>query len=137
MKLVLDTNVLIAALISHGTCHEVLEHCVRQHELIASTFILNEVQSTLLKKFHYTRHEVSEVITLLKTGIDLVTPLPHKTQICRDPDDDMILATAVSGSCKCIVTGDNDLLELVSHHEIDIVLPSAFWRYEQEHASAP
>ncbi len=39
MKIVLDTNVLIAAFISHGTCNELLEHCALNHEVILSPFI--------------------------------------------------------------------------------------------------
>lgn len=34
MKIVLDTNVLIAALIARGVCHELLEHCVLRHTLL-------------------------------------------------------------------------------------------------------
>ncbi|GJL66171.1 MAG: putative toxin-antitoxin system toxin component, PIN family [Nitrospirales bacterium] len=135
MKLALDTNVLIAAFIAHRTCYDVLEHSIRQHELIASTLIFDEVRSTLLKNFHYTRQETTDVITLLKAGIVAVDPHPLKTSICRDPDDDIILATAITGACQCIVTGDHDLLEFTTYQGIDILLPNAYWRYEQESGS--
>ena len=36
MRVVLDSNVLIAAFTAHGSCAELLEHCVRQHEPVAS-----------------------------------------------------------------------------------------------------
>lgn len=42
MKIVLDTNVFIAAFISHGACHELLEHCAIRHEIILSPFIYDE-----------------------------------------------------------------------------------------------
>ena len=42
MKVVLDTNVLIAAFITKGVCSELLEHCLRRHEIIMSEFILDE-----------------------------------------------------------------------------------------------
>jgi len=42
MRVVLDTNVLIAAFIARGICSAVLEHCVRQHTLVTSDFILNQ-----------------------------------------------------------------------------------------------
>ena len=54
MKIVLDTNVLIAALISRGVCHEVLEHCVMRHVLFTSEFILEETQEKLIEKFGYS-----------------------------------------------------------------------------------
>ena len=51
MKIVLDTNVLIAALIARGVCHELLEHCVLRHTLFTSEFILNETHEKLTEKF--------------------------------------------------------------------------------------
>ncbi|NNJ83335.1 MAG: putative toxin-antitoxin system toxin component, PIN family [Gammaproteobacteria bacterium] len=40
-------------------------------------------------------------------------PLPHP--VCRDLDDDVILATALAGDAGVIVTGDKDLTDLISH----------------------
>lgn len=54
MKFVLDTNVLIAAFITSGVCHEILEHVIRNHELVLSDFIANEFKDKLLNKFQYT-----------------------------------------------------------------------------------
>lgn len=51
MKILLDTNVLIAALIARGVCHELLEHCARRHKLVTSDFILDEVRNKLIQKF--------------------------------------------------------------------------------------
>jgi putative PIN family toxin of toxin-antitoxin system len=42
MKVVLDTNVLIAAFITRGSSSDLLEHCIRQHEIVTSEFILDE-----------------------------------------------------------------------------------------------
>jgi predicted nucleic acid-binding protein len=36
VRLVLDTNVLIAAIVARGACHELLEHCARQHRVVTS-----------------------------------------------------------------------------------------------------
>ena len=43
MKVALDTNVLIAAFITKGVCSELLEHCLRRHEIIMSEFIVSKV----------------------------------------------------------------------------------------------
>ena len=53
MKLVLDTNVLVAAFISEGVCHELLEHCFLKHEVVLSNRILKELDETLQKKFKF------------------------------------------------------------------------------------
>jgi len=46
--------------------------------------------------------------------------------VCRDPDDDNILAAAVSGKCDCVITGDKDLLVLKEYEGIDIFSPRDF-----------
>ena len=51
--------------------------------------------------------------------------------VSRDSDDDNIIATAIAGSCRCIVTGDKDLLDLGRYKEIDILAPGQFWQFEQ------
>ena len=52
------------------------------------------------------------------------------TQVCRDPDDDIILGTGIAGNVTCIVTGDKDLLVLKRFDSVDIVSPAEFSRYE-------
>jgi predicted nucleic acid-binding protein len=46
--------------------------------------------------------------------------------ICRDPNDDVVLACAVAGEADCIVTRDQDLLSLRSYEGIDILPPEQF-----------
>lgn len=130
MRVVLDTNVLIAALIAHGTCHEVLEECIHRHELVASAFLLRELHRVLVNKFGYGRREANEVERLLKARTILVSPQPLDGPVCSDPDDDVILATAGAGGCRCLITGDKDFLRLQQFRGIDIITPDQFWSYE-------
>lgn len=130
MRLVLDTNVLIAAFISHGVCHELVEYCILHHEVITSAFIQDEFQKTLLQKFKLSRADVIKAHQLLSQRLTQVRHLKLDKPVCRDRDDDAILGTAVAGHCRCIVTGDKDLLALRRYHSIDILAPADFWRYE-------
>lgn len=130
MRVVLDTNVLLAALITRGTCHELLEYCVHEHELVTSRFILEEARQALVKKFRFSRREAKEAIPLLNTRMTIVTPETLQAPVCRDPDDDKIMGTAFAGACECIVTGDKDLLVLERCRGINIVSPDRFWGYE-------
>lgn len=132
MKILLDTNVLIAAFIARGTCAELLEYCSASHTLVTSAFILNEFREKLRKKFHYTLNETKEAVQLLKMKMILVHVKKIIERTCRDPDDDWVLAAALKGNCDCIVTGDRDLLDLKCFNEIAIVSPSQFWHYENE-----
>ena len=51
---------------------------------------------------------------------------PLFEEICRDPDDDMVLATAIAAQADLILTGDEDLLVLAEHGGIRILSPRQF-----------
>jgi predicted nucleic acid-binding protein len=58
---------------------------------------------------------------------EVVEPI-EVPRVCRDPDDDEVLAAAVIGEAAFIVTGDEDLLVLKTHGEIRILTPAEFHR---------
>jgi putative PIN family toxin of toxin-antitoxin system len=130
VRLVLDTNVLIAAFVARGVCHELLEHCERRHHLVTSEQILREFESKLLTKFKVPAPRAAAATALLRSRLEVVEPAALAEPVCRDPDDDWVLATAATGGCVCIVTGDRDLLDLESYHGIPILAPGAFWAFE-------
>jgi putative PIN family toxin of toxin-antitoxin system len=130
VRLVLDTNVLLAAFLSRGVCHDLLEHCEREHQGITSEFILREFQDKLLEKFRVPPAKASAAVALLEAHMERITPAALAAPVCRDPDDDWVLATAVEGACTCIVTGDKDLLVLEDYKGIRILSPSDFWDFE-------
>lgn len=131
MNLVLDTNVLIAAFISKGLCYTLLEHCLRVHASITSEFILSEVREKLTEKFKYSNEDAAAVLILLRSKMQVVEFTPLETSVCRDPDDDAVLATAIAGNASCIITGDKDLLILKRFDSVDILSPSEFADYEE------
>lgn len=130
MRVVLDTNVLIAAFIARGVCSDLLEHCVRRHTLVTSDFILTEFRGTLTSKFKFTDDEAGSAAALLLSRMDMVKPNALPAPVCRDRDDDTVLATAMTGNCDCIVTGDKDLLVLTRFGDVDILNPADFMKYE-------
>ncbi|HET8551362.1 MAG TPA: putative toxin-antitoxin system toxin component, PIN family [Gammaproteobacteria bacterium] len=130
MRLVFDTNVLIAAFISHGQCSDILEHCARRHVLVSSEFVLMEFEAKLLEKFHIEPTDVHAARVLLASRMEIVQPAALAEPVCRDPDDDWILATALEGRCDCIITGDKDLLTLNAYGRVRILGPGEFWQYE-------
>jgi putative PIN family toxin of toxin-antitoxin system len=133
VRLVLDTNVLVAALVARGTCSDLLEHCVRQHIVISSQFLLNELGDVLEKKFRQRATDVRATLELFAETFALVTPDPLDPPVCRDRDDDVVLAAALAGECAAIITGDQDLLILNPFQGIQVLAPSAFWKWESEH----
>ena len=131
MRVLLDTNVLIAAFISsQGRCAELLEHCAQAHELVTSDALLEEYHEKLVKKFRLPPNLADARIALLRSQMEVVQPASLPSPICRDPDDDQVLAAALTANCRCIVTGDHDLLVLGSCEGVAIITPGEFAAFE-------
>lgn len=131
MRIVPDTNLLISAEISaQGASGQLLDRVLDVHDVILSNPILDELTDVLSSKFGYDNLRISRVISHILANAEIVEPVTFETQICRDPDDDAILGTAVAGNADCIVTGDNDLLIIGRFQGVDIISPSEFARYE-------
>jgi uncharacterized protein len=127
MRVVLDTNVIIAAFASRGLCSEVFEVCLSGHSVITSEFILSEVREKLFQKIRLPQAIVRNIITYLRDTSEIVRPEPINEIVCRDKDDNIIIGTALGGKVKLIITGDEDLLSLKHYKGIKMVTPREFW----------
>lgn len=125
MKIVLDTNVLVAAFVAEGLCRDIVRRRVRAHSLISSQVLLDELAGTLLRKFKIDPSQIAW-LSVYNDHATLVDAQPLPVAVCRDPDDDFVLATALAGQADVIVTGDDDLLILGSYHGIRILSPRQF-----------
>jgi uncharacterized protein len=132
VKLLLDTNVLVAALIARGVCADLLEHCVREHVIVASQPLLDELCDVLTRKFKQRASDARAAVRLFREASALVVAEPLESAVCRDRDDDMVLGTALAAACEAIITGDQDLLVLDPFRDIRVLAPSAFWKWEAE-----
>jgi len=130
--MLLDTNVLVAALVARGTCADVLEHGVRVHTVISSGELLDELEDVLVRKLRQRSSDARAAAKLFGARFTLVSPAALAAPVCRDRDDDLVLATASSGQCAAIITGDQDLLVLDPFQNIRIMSPSTFWKWDSE-----
>ena len=130
MRVVLDTNVLIAAFISRGQSSELFEYLARRHTIVLSKFILDEFQDKLRSKFGVSAARTREAIELIRARADIVKSPSLKSPVSRDPDDDYVLSTAQTGAADCLITGDKDLLVLKEFAGIPILRPADFWKFE-------
>ncbi len=125
MRVVLDTNTLISALLFSGTASRLVPLWQsRSITLLISKAILQEYLRTLAyPKFRLSDQEIRGVIEeKLLPFVKTVQVKKHLTVVQRDPEDDKFLECAVAGRAKYLVTGDRDLLELGSYRGI-MILP--------------
>jgi len=127
MRVVLDTNVLIAAFAARGLCSEVFEVCLTGHTIVISEHILSEVERILIKKIHLPRNITSSIMVYLRDVAEIFEPQVIEDSACRDIEDRKIIGTAISGNAQLIITGDDDLLTLKKFMKIDMVTPREFW----------
>jgi putative PIN family toxin of toxin-antitoxin system len=125
LKLVLDTNVLLSAVLVPGTCRELLKGQALLHEWFTSAGLVAELAEKLEGKLGLPP-ERTPLFLVYQRRARLVAPLPLPTRVCRDPDDDLVLATALAAQADVIITGDKDLLTLKTHGGVRIRSPRQF-----------
>ncbi len=128
MRAVFDTNVLIAAFLTDGLCSKLLVRARRKEcDLVLSTDILKEFERILFEKFSLSRSELSEAKRLVTEAASGVCTLTGKVEpMCRDRDDDKVLACAKQCNAEYLVTGDQDLLTIKRYSQVQIVSPRTF-----------
>jgi putative PIN family toxin of toxin-antitoxin system len=127
MKIVLDSNIIVAAYAGRGLCNSVFELCLDRHSVIISDFILKEVYRTLHSKLKMPIKNVQIIIDYLKEFCILSEYEKLKEIICRDKNDNDIIALALSNNVGYLITGDNDLLVLKKYKNVKIISPRDFW----------
>jgi putative PIN family toxin of toxin-antitoxin system len=135
-KAVLDTNILVSAFLFFERCGVPVELLGKardeQFTLVSSTPILDELEGVLNRnrgahaRYGYTAAAVRAYRMVLEVEAVLAEPKPPFPRLSRDPDDDVIIATAVAAKADYLVTGDNDLLVLGEHQGVRIVTPRQF-----------
>ena len=133
-KAVLDTNVLASGLASFLIEESIpgqLLHAFLDDwfELIYSEYLLTEPRRTLTKSYFARRLNQDQISRVLAAMADeaAITPITVTVSgVATHPEDDLILATAVSGHADYLVTGDRQLLQLGSYQGVRILSPRAF-----------
>jgi putative PIN family toxin of toxin-antitoxin system len=132
MKVVLDTNIWVSAVIWGGIPEKIV--LLQDKQLISlamSELLLNEIKNTFNKgklqpKLKALNLMVDSVINLIRESVTVYPINNLNVPELRDPDDSIILATAIASESKVIVTGDQDLLTLIQYQEIEIMTAKNF-----------
>ena len=95
-------------------------------QVFTSPDILGEIEEKLRLKFGFHPRHAHLLATFVRRQTTSVAVKGSPPKVCRDPDDDFILAATVNAGCDYLVTGDKDLLELKNCERVKIVTPREF-----------
>lgn len=128
-RVVLDTNVLISALLFRGGLSKIVGLWQKGKIIpVISKETFSELVTVLeYPKFSLTQEETNSIIKYeILPYFEIVEVVKDVKGICRDPEDDKFISCAISGSADYIVSGDKDLFDLKQYKSIKIIKASDF-----------
>jgi uncharacterized protein len=115
LRAVIDTNVWVSALLNQRGAPAQLRAALTagRFTLVISDPLLDELADVLARpriarRYGVTAADIAELLLLLRR-IGQGVPVVGDLQVCRDPDDDIVIETAIRGRADVLVTGDDDL----------------------------
>ena len=128
LRLVIDTNLWISFIISKKL--NLLEPTLLavNTRILFSSELVEELQATITKpklQKYFSENALEEMLTVFDPYIDFIT-VKSKVAICRDPNDNFLLALAKDGKANYLLTGYNDLLNIGKYGKTIIIKISEF-----------
>ncbi len=126
-KVLLDTNILVSAVIYGGTPREILSLVLDKQIIgVTSLVLLAELVDVLRKKFKLTSGDILLIEKEIKKNFILVYPTQTVDILPNNNPDNRVLEAAVAGNCHYIITGDRELLGLKVFQGVNIVTATEF-----------
>ena len=116
MRVVLDTNTLVSALLFSGTAARLvpLWQSGRVRLLVSRPILQEYLRVLAYPKFRLSPEEIRGLLDEVLPFVESVRVRQHLSVVPRDPDDDKFLECAVAGRATHVITGDQDLRTLGS-----------------------
>lgn len=124
MRAVIDTNVLLSALLWGGTPRALLEHVRNGTVTLISSQALSAELARVLERPKFDVILLRSNTSRAQTLAVVIDPPPLVQPLCRDPDDDAVLTLAIASQADLLISGDDDLLSLGSFEGIPILTPT-------------
>jgi len=127
IRIVLDTNILISSILFKGELTEIVDLWKRGKIVpVVSRETFDEFRTVLeYPKFKLTRDEITSIIEQeVLPFFEIADPSDKVSRVCKDPDDDMFIACALSASVDFIVSGDKHLCDVGVYKTIKIIRAS-------------
>ena len=127
MRVVLDTNTVVSALLWGGTPYALIAAATEERiELYSSEVLIEELADVLgrtkfVPRLQQAQRTVAQLIEQYRGLVELVQPASVTPTVTSDSDDDQVLAAALAAQAALIVSGDDDLRRLGTYQGIPIV----------------
>ena len=120
MRVMLDTNILVSAFVFQSKrIYAVINYIVLNHELILSTYVVDELRDVIARKFPEKTEELDDFLTTLSfTLVYSPQAVPQGLFEIQDASDAPVLYTAILENADVLITGDSDF------NKVDIDLPA-------------
>ena len=125
-RICLDSNVLVAAFVARGLCADLLKLVVSEYDLVIPEVVAGEVRRVLTTKLKASQTALSAAEAVLERCEIVPASNQPSPLSLRDPDDERVLADAISADAEVLVSGDQDLLVVAEASPIRILSPRAF-----------
>jgi uncharacterized protein len=132
MRAVLDTNVLVSAVLSSGTPYRIYAVWLDgEFEVAMSPALMAELEEIMTRphikeRVQWSSSRLDAFFTAFRDRAVWVDPRHQITRLTADPDDNRVLEAAVEGHADYIVSGDRHLRDLKEHAGTEIVTPAQF-----------
>jgi putative PIN family toxin of toxin-antitoxin system len=134
IRATLDTNALASGFAGEAVPASTPGAIVRRwragrFELVVSPDILTELSRTFAKPYYTARRsraQIAAAVQLVSAEATVVVPTVVVSGVATHPEDDRVLAAAVSARVDYLVTGDRQLRRLGSYRGVRILSPREF-----------
>jgi putative PIN family toxin of toxin-antitoxin system len=132
VRAVIDTNVVLSALLFGGGTTKGIRHAWMKEDvipLVCTATALELIRTLAYPKFHLDPQKQRKALShyLPFCSVVEIPDPPPLTPPCRDPLDIIFLQLAIAGNADLLITGDSALLELHNQVSFDILTPAEFF----------
>ncbi len=127
MRIMLDTNVLISALLFPGQkMNAMMELITMSHDLVLSSYVVEELKMVVQRKFSKKKSTVEKLLFMMRYEY-VYTPIEMKKSlfVIRDVKDYPVLYTAIIEDIDILITGDKDFSD-IDVEKPEIMTPAEF-----------
>lgn len=127
MRVLPDTNVLVAAFATRGLCHDLFRTVLADHTLLVGSTNLEEFRRALDRKLRMEPGRVGKSVEFVQRNAEAIVPSGPACWPESDPDDRSVVAAALEGRADVLVTGDKGLIEAAETRALSVLSPREFW----------